>query len=73
MTADNLIELRSSPIREYIIHVAEIFEANDIKYIYEETEPSFDITMSKSTVANYIIKIKKKILIKPKNFYLQIS
>jgi hypothetical protein len=54
---DGFREFRRYPYEEVISQIATVFDASGIRYIIENTRPSFDITFTNSTAVEYILKV----------------
>ena len=56
---DNYIEIKRTLVKESIKEIADIFDANNIEFVVEDTKPSFDITFTNSGIVEYILKVKE--------------
>ena len=55
---EDYIEFKKFPYKHLINQIAEIFDANGVDYIIENTKPSVDITFTNSGMIEYLLKVK---------------
>lgn len=54
---EQFVEIKRFPFPELITQLKEIFDANGIDYVIENTKPSFDVTFAGGNIVEYILKV----------------